>query len=149
MADYFDELGCEPIAPEQAQNHQLLLMVRFLQQNGFFADDLNTDQLPPPASKALVAALPERQVAADDERCAICIKPNDPDGDNEAFLVLPCGHDFHKSCIVPWLEKTNSCPLCRHEMKTDDEGYEEQKKFRERAARREQELEELHNSMYG
>ncbi|XP_055618423.1 E3 ubiquitin-protein ligase RNF181 isoform X2 [Toxorhynchites rutilus septentrionalis] len=147
MADYFEELGCEPIAADQTESHQLLLMVRFLQQNGFFADDFSADSLPPPASKEVVKNLPEKVVTQDDERCAICIKPNEDV--NEAFLVLPCKHDFHKSCIMPWLEKTNSCPLCRHELKTDDENYEEQKKFRQRAARREQEIEELHNSMYG
>ncbi|XP_055525203.1 E3 ubiquitin-protein ligase RNF181 isoform X2 [Wyeomyia smithii] len=147
MADYFDELGCEPITAEQTQNHQLMLMVRFLQQNGFFADELSSESLPPPASKELVKNLPEKLVTREDERCAICIKPNEDV--NEPFLVLPCKHDFHKSCILPWLEKTNSCPLCRFEMKTDDENYEEQKKFRQRAVQREQEIEELHNSMYG
>ncbi|XP_058446705.1 uncharacterized protein LOC131427487 [Malaya genurostris] len=147
MADYFEELGCEPISTEQTEHHQLMLMVRFLQQNGFFSDDFSTDSLPPPASKQLVANLPEKQIFKDDERCTICIKPNEEV--NEIFLVLPCKHNFHKSCIMPWLEKTNSCPLCRYELKTDDESYEEQKKFRERAARREQDIEELHNSMYG
>nr|XP_029715781.1 E3 ubiquitin-protein ligase RNF181 [Aedes albopictus] len=147
MADYFEELGCEPISVEQSENHQLMLMVRFLQQNGFFADEFQSDTLPPPASKEVVKNLPEKVVTKEDERCTICIKPNEEE--NEIFLVLPCKHDFHKSCIMPWLEKTNSCPLCRHELLTDDENYEQQKKFRERAARREQEIEELHNSMYG
>ncbi|EAT36320.1 AAEL011580-PA [Aedes aegypti] len=147
MADYFEELGCEPISAEQNENHQLMLMVRFLQQNGFFSDEFRSDTLPPPASKEVVKNLPEKVVTKDDERCTICIKPNEDE--NEMFLVLPCKHDFHKSCIMPWLEKTNSCPLCRHELLTDDENYEQQKKFRERAARREQEIEELHNSMYG
>lgn len=103
MADYFEELGCEPISAEQNENHQLMLMVRFLQQNGFFSDEFRSDTLPPPASKEVVKNLPEKVVTKDDERCTICIKPNEDE--NEMFLVLPCKHDFHKSCIMPWLEK--------------------------------------------
>lgn len=147
MADYFDELGCEPVALEQNENHQLMLMVRFLQQNGFFADEFRSESLPPPASKEVVKNLPEKVVSKDDECCTICIKPNEEE--NEVFLVLPCKHNFHRSCILPWLEKTNSCPLCRQELLTDDENYEEMKKFKEREARREQEIEDLHSSMYG
>jgi len=42
--------------------------------------------------------------------CAIC--------QNE-FVVgdrinsLPCSHSYHNSCIIPWLEGHDSCPICR------------------------------------
>jgi hypothetical protein len=26
---------------------------------------------------------------------------------------LPCGHFFHKACVVPWLEMKQNCPICR------------------------------------
>lgn len=34
-------------------------------------------------------------------------------------------------------------------MKTDDDDYEQHKKFQERARQREQDIDDLHNSMYG
>lgn len=44
--------------------------------------------------------------------------------------------------------QTNSCPLCRHELPTDDERYELYRKEKIRAKEREKDLETLHNSMF-
>ncbi|KAM7280354.1 hypothetical protein ACFE04_007488 [Oxalis oulophora] len=44
------------------------------------------------------------------EECSICL---------ESFLLgseaisLPCSHLFHKNCIMKWVHRKNSCPLCR------------------------------------
>lgn len=54
--------------------------------------------------------------------CAIC---------REAFAVadavrmLPCNHEFHDGCIVPWLQGNDTCPICRFRMPEATEGEEE------------------------
>eukprot|EP00439_Symbiodinium_sp_Y106_P008082 s10669_g1.t1 len=30
-----------------------------------------------------------------------------------AWRRLPCGHAFHKSCVLPWIRSGKSCPLGR------------------------------------
>lgn len=167
--DYFDEMGWEPVNSEQNDEHQYLLMVRFMQENGFWPDYMNDRELAPPAAKDVVRDLVEKRLKkgeTDGEKavqCTICLKTTndtddgESDGDKVAtegdaeivFKVLPCTHLFHDRCILPWLEKTNSCPLCRHELRTDDQGYEEMKRNRARAKQREEDLDNLHNSMFG
>ena len=29
---------------------------------------------------------------------------------------MPCSHLFHDECLVPWLERHNTCPVCRFEL---------------------------------
>jgi hypothetical protein len=48
--------------------------------------------------------------------CCICITDINI---NELTLMLPCGHLFHDPCVVNWLEKNNTCPVCRFELPTE------------------------------
>ncbi|EEP80036.1 predicted protein [Uncinocarpus reesii 1704] len=27
--------------------------------------------------------------------------------------LIPCGHNLHNECLKPWVERANSCPICR------------------------------------
>ncbi|KAL9082572.1 MAG: hypothetical protein Q9159_006334 [Coniocarpon cinnabarinum] len=36
----------------------------------------------------------------------------DDESDTIAHL-LPCGHNLHHECLRPWVERANSCPICR------------------------------------
>lgn len=35
-------------------------------------------------------------------------------GEDEMIAHLqPCGHKLHNECLKPWVERANSCPICR------------------------------------
>ena len=39
----------------------------------------------------------------------------EPDPKDEELVahLLPCGHNLHNECLKPWVERANSCPICR------------------------------------
>jgi E3 ubiquitin-protein ligase AIP2 len=95
---------------------------------------------PPPASKEEVAKLPIVEVSTEflqrvgkDTECAVC-REDLVLGDK--LQEMPCKHIFHPPCLKPWLDEHNSCPVCRHELPTDDQDYERQKE-RDREAEEE------------
>ncbi|GAQ82494.1 RING U-box superfamily protein [Klebsormidium nitens] len=57
-------------------------------------------------------------------QCAVC-REDLVVGDK--VQQMPCNHLFHPPCLAPWLEENNSCPICRFELRTDDNEYERRK----------------------
>ena len=55
--------------------------------------------------EADVVGLPERE-------CPIC---RDDFTTGDKVVKMPCSHShiFHKSCVAEWLERDDSCPMCR------------------------------------
>ncbi|KAL6965675.1 D-lactate dehydrogenase [Sarracenia purpurea var. burkii] len=104
----------------------------------------------PPASKEVVAKLPVISITEEifaklgaDAECAIC-KENLIV--NDKMQELPCKHKFHPPCLKPWLDEHNSCPICRHELLTDDHKYES---WKEREKEAEEERKGAANAIRG
>ncbi|KAK1429362.1 hypothetical protein QVD17_11570 [Tagetes erecta] len=69
------------------------------------------------ASVAAVVALPSVEVKQGGKECAVCKEEMKLGRD---VCELPCEHQFHWMCILPWVVKRNTCPCCRHRLPTDD-----------------------------
>mmetsp|Transcript_17690 Transcript_17690/g.26350 ORF Transcript_17690/g.26350 Transcript_17690/m.26350 type:complete len:459 (-) Transcript_17690:40-1416(-) len=55
--------------------------------------------------------------------CSICLEDFEY---GEQLRVLPCRHQFHTECILPWLtERQGLCPLCKVRVLPDDENTED------------------------
>jgi len=89
----------------------------------------------PPAARSAVESLRSAVVAAGEEgegeECSVC---KDGVAAGQRVKRLPCSHRYHDECIMPWLQVSNSCPLCRFELPTDDPEYETWKAGRTVAA---------------
>ena len=152
MASYFDEHNCEPFEIGEQPDH-LLHLARLLLDSGLgvefqleferiFGDVDGRKQ--PPASKSFIENLRSTNEFARDEKCSICLKEFEKDLTKE----LPCYHKFCENCIKQWLQLVNTCPMCRIELPTDDQDYEEYKKQKQRTKQRKLDLDDLHNSMF-
>ncbi|XP_020254595.1 E3 ubiquitin-protein ligase SDIR1-like [Asparagus officinalis] len=49
-------------------------------------------------------------MAEDALECGVCLE--EVNG-GELIRRLPCSHQFHASCIYPWLQRHGTCPLCK------------------------------------
>jgi hypothetical protein len=66
----------------------------------------------PSASQESIDAL--RRLAFDAKEaatpCPVCMEEFK---EGDTILGMSCGHAYHESCLVPWLNKTDTCPVCR------------------------------------
>ncbi|NXB73239.1 PJA2 ligase, partial [Donacobius atricapilla] len=69
----------------------------------------------PPATKETIDCLPQIIIRGDcngqEQRCTICCSDY---VDGEIITKLPCHHLFHKPCVTLWLQRSGTCPVCRH-----------------------------------
>lgn len=82
----------------------------------------------PPASRRFINTLPEVVITKEDldvetsnAECAICLNDQKI---GQMATRMPCGHLFCNECLRIWLVKSNTCPVCRYEVETDDPEYE-------------------------
>ncbi|PKA62507.1 E3 ubiquitin-protein ligase RING1-like [Apostasia shenzhenica] len=80
-----------------------------------------------PAAKSAVDSLPSFLWTEEDvtknrtQYCAVC---KDEIWLTEMVKMLPCMHHYHEDCILPWLDRRNTCPLCRYELPSSEEEVE-------------------------
>ncbi|CAG0923315.1 unnamed protein product, partial [Notodromas monacha] len=52
----------------------------------------------------------DKEVQGEGESCAVCIESFKV---SDAVRVLPCRHEFHKTCVDQWLLDQRTCPMCK------------------------------------
>jgi hypothetical protein len=64
--------------------------------------------------------------------CVICLDEFSTEPDATVLHSPTCSHDYHKDCIMDWLQRngTRECPCCRVEMITEAEVWEAVKQLR-------------------
>eukprot|EP00041_Stephanoeca_diplocostata_P008157 m.118159 g.118159 ORF g.118159 m.118159 type:complete len:183 (+) comp17198_c0_seq7:140-688(+) len=134
-------------SPEAEMMRQFQEQLSQLLQN---FGDLSAEDTGTPTAKKFLDSLekffPSPEDIEEEMECPVCMmKFTEEDHMNE----LPCQHVFHPQCCTPWLLKNNTCPVCRHELPTGDETEEDVQARKAREADREQQLQHLHNSMFG
>lgn len=86
------------------------------------AEMIHASQQPPkkPTSKDFLSNLHVRDIRADDEleKCYVC---QDDYVEGDEVVVLPCGHGYHRDCILPWCREHNTCPVCRYELPLEEQ----------------------------
>ncbi|KAK9743030.1 hypothetical protein RND81_03G212300 [Saponaria officinalis] len=55
----------------------------------------------------------------EEDACPICLEEYDKENPK---MVTTCEHDFHLSCLLEWMERSDSCPVCDKEMIFDPPG---------------------------
>jgi len=90
---------------------------RHLFNHGSAENPINVDE-PKPVNPFHVVHLVAEGTLDDD--CSICQEPIKKGQD---FARLHCSdivnHCYHKHCITPWLQKQNTCPVCRADLSRD------------------------------
>ncbi len=82
---------------------------------------------PPASVKAIrqlptVIVKPEDLVDENNRECCICFEEHKI---GDRVTRLPCAHIYHPKCVIQWLgAHSNTCPVCRYELQTDDQAFE-------------------------
>lgn len=90
----------------------------------------NQPQSTPPASERAIQSLMTVKITIDDlqedcnKECMVCLEEHKI---GTCACKLPCGHIYHRNCLVEWLNKHANCPFCRYELETNDPNYEKQR----------------------
>lgn len=51
------------------------------------------------------------------KECRICLQEFK---NGDYYIILPCIHFFHNNCIKTWMERNNTCPICKYLLKVNN-----------------------------
>jgi len=68
-----------------------------------------------PSAQQISSSLQDSSNVSGD--CAICQEAVSSGG----CLIRQCGHSFHRSCIVSWFSMSVRCPVCRHDIREENQ----------------------------
>ncbi|WJX86944.1 putative E3 ubiquitin-protein ligase rhb1a [Trifolium repens] len=60
---------------------------------------------------------PHALVIEEEDGCPICLEEYDVENPK---TLTKCEHHFHLACILEWMERSDSCPICDQEMIFDE-----------------------------
>ena len=105
--------------------------------NLLMINDPNRDRNPCASAQVLkdlkrISLTDENIKEYNETNCSVCLTEYKV---KENIIILNCMHVFHDECLMIWLKKRNTCPVCRFELKTDDEDYERRKSQNREALR--------------
>ena len=107
-------------APAAMRTAEFASIFSMLQPGGTGAASVTASAAATPASLAtppeVLNTLPTSVLQVDvpdAQECQVCLLPLVA---GDTVLRLPCFHCYHQACIVPWLQRHRSCPLCKHDV---------------------------------
>ncbi|KAL3829684.1 hypothetical protein ACJIZ3_018486 [Penstemon smallii] len=79
-------------------------------QSGFIpnSDPKKVEELELMKSKPLTFS-----AANEEDSCPTCLEDYDVENPK---ITTKCNHHFHLSCILEWMERSDTCPICNQEM---------------------------------
>jgi hypothetical protein len=66
-----------------------------------------------------VFSAPDARSSAETPTCAVCMCDAEA---GDTLRRLPCGHEFHKTCVDRWLAGHRTCPMCKSDVVEGAEG---------------------------
>lgn len=120
----FDELEFQPLgavdsynvspAPSMSEQEINALPVhkyRVMGQESEDADQQQSSCSPASESNQVSGEAEASPMAPEDElTCSVCLEQVN---EGEIIRTLPCLHQFHSTCIDPWLRQQGTCPVCK------------------------------------
>ncbi|XP_024192476.1 E3 ubiquitin-protein ligase SDIR1 isoform X1 [Rosa rugosa] len=80
-------------------------------QNGTSLTQQASTSVPAEQKKQETADVGSTKAIEDELTCSVCLEQVNT---GELIRSLPCLHQFHASCIDPWLRQQGTCPVCKY-----------------------------------